>query len=369
MTDQALSMEVKSADDIMSAVRDVEKVLPVGSGTKPALSECVADVLRLDMLKLTGIVEYEPAEYTISALAGTTIDEMESELRVHNQYLPFDPVFVKAGATAGGTVASGLSGSGRLRYGGIRDFILGTRFVDGKARLIRGGGKVVKNAAGFDFPKLLVGSMGRLGIMVDVTFKVFPSPPAYRTLLTNYRDVQEALADLQALTISPIELNAADLQVSQTDNSYTLATRIGGASDLLSARSERLIQMLPESEVLEGDSDAEYWSHVSEFDWADYETTLVKIPISPARIPAIENVLARNSMIRRYSVAGNLLFLAWRETVGSLHKILAKQQLTGVLLRGDWPYPLIGANNNSAFVNRIAAALDPGSKFLPIHPV
>ena len=76
----------------------------------------------------------------------------------------------------------GLSGPRRWRFGGLRDFILGIRFVDGRGRLVRGGGKVVKNAAGFDLPKLFVGSLGRLGILTEVTFKVFPEPPAFATL-------------------------------------------------------------------------------------------------------------------------------------------------------------------------------------------
>src|SRR4029079_6930035 len=99
------------------------------------------------------------------------------------QYLPFDPKCVEAGATLGGTVASGLSGPGRFRFGGLRDFILGVRFVDGAGRLLRMGGKVVKNAAGFDLPKFFVGSLGRFGVLAEMTFKVFPRPQSARTFM------------------------------------------------------------------------------------------------------------------------------------------------------------------------------------------
>ncbi len=88
----------------------------------------------------------------------------------------------------GGTVAAGLSGAGRQRYGGLRDFLLGARFVDGQGRLVRSGGKVVKNAAGFDQHKLLIGSLGRLGVLVEVSFKVFPQPPTYGTLRVDVAD-------------------------------------------------------------------------------------------------------------------------------------------------------------------------------------
>ncbi len=76
-------------------------------------------------------------------------------LEQHGQYLPFDPLLAERGATLGGTVAAGVSGPGRYRYGGVRDFLLGVRFVDSEGQVVRGGGKVVKNAAGFDFPKLI----------------------------------------------------------------------------------------------------------------------------------------------------------------------------------------------------------------------
>ena len=110
-------------------------------------------------------------------------------LAEHGQYLPFDPPLAAAGATLGGTVAAGLSGPGRYRYGGVRDFVLGVRFVDGMGNLVRGGGKVVKNAAGFDFPKLMVGSLGRLGVLAELSFKVFPQPPAFATLAVSYHGI------------------------------------------------------------------------------------------------------------------------------------------------------------------------------------
>ena len=105
---------------------------------------------------LRGIVEYEPEEFTFTALAGTPVArDRARRWREQGQYLPFDPLLAEAGATLGGTVAAGVSGPGRFRYGGVRDFILGVRFVDGLGRLLRMGGKVVKNAAGFDSAQVL----------------------------------------------------------------------------------------------------------------------------------------------------------------------------------------------------------------------
>src|SRR5439155_368623 len=138
--------------------------------------------------RLSGIVEYEPSEFTFTALAGTPLKAIIAALAERGQYLPFDPPLADAGATLGGTIAAGLSGPGRVRFGGLRDFILGVRFVDGEGRILRMGGKVVKNAAGFDLPKFFVGSAGRFGVLAEITFKVFPRPAATRTLRLDAAD-------------------------------------------------------------------------------------------------------------------------------------------------------------------------------------
>ena len=164
--------------EVQELVRGAEpgiRLLPVAGGTKPALSSSSrADVQRLDVSELTGVLEYDPAELTITALAGTPLVEVQTALAEHGQHLPFDPPLGEAGATLGGVVAAGAAGAGAWRNGGVRDFVIGVRFVDGTGRLITGGAKVVKNAAGFDLPKLMVGSIGRLGVIVQLSFKVFP---------------------------------------------------------------------------------------------------------------------------------------------------------------------------------------------------
>src|SRR4029079_10168517 len=131
-----------------------------------------------------------PSEFTFTALAGTPIKEIVHALGERGQYLPFDPMLVDSGATLGGTIASGLSGPGRFRFGGVRDFILGVQFVDGMGRLLRMGGKVVKNSAGFDVPKFLTGSLGRFGLITEATFKVFPRPENYLTVLLDAPDIE-----------------------------------------------------------------------------------------------------------------------------------------------------------------------------------
>ena len=136
-----VALQPSTPFEAAECVRAHPRVLAKGAGTKDALARVGEDVATLSTLALNGIVEYEPAEFTVTVLAGTPIRDLAASLAERGQYLPFDPILVKAGATIGGTVAAGTSGPGRFRFGGVRDFILGVRFVDGAGHLLRMGGK------------------------------------------------------------------------------------------------------------------------------------------------------------------------------------------------------------------------------------
>src|SRR5687768_15929506 len=123
-----------SVTELVDAVGSAPRVIAVGGGTTPRLSAVPAEFVRVSTRQLRGIVEYEPSEFTFTALAGTPLTEIVAALAERGQYLPFDPLFATRGATLGGTVAAGLSGPGRFRFGGLRDFILGVQFVDGTGR-------------------------------------------------------------------------------------------------------------------------------------------------------------------------------------------------------------------------------------------
>ena len=209
MNAQSSVLNVQSADEVSQAVREHTAIGVSGGGTKRGLV-AKGDVV-LDMRSLAGITEYEPDEYTFTAKAGTTLRQIVETLGGEGQYLPFDPLFVDEGATIGGTVAAAMNGPGRLRYGGVRDFIIGVRFVDGEGRQIRGGGKVVKNAAGFDCPKLMVGSLGRLGVMTEVTFKVFPKPEARLTVACEVNDLQSGVDLVCRIARGPFDAEAVEL--------------------------------------------------------------------------------------------------------------------------------------------------------------
>ncbi|GIW29031.1 MAG: 2-hydroxy-acid oxidase [Meiothermus sp.] len=349
-----------SPAEVQEAIRAHSRVRARGGGSKPALSTPTEDQTVLEMRGLSGVKEYDPGEYVLVARAGTPLAEVERLLAQHGQYLPFDPPLVEQGATLGGTVAAGLSGPMRQRYGGVRDFILGVQFVDGTGQLVRAGGKVVKNAAGFDLPKLMVGSLGRLGLLTELAFKVFPYPKATATLRVAFPKLEAALEALYRLAGSSIELYALDLEPPAT-----LALRLGGLPEALPARLERLTAFMGRAgDLLQGEAEARYWRDLNRLELgAGY---LVKVAPSARQIPALEQALG--SVPRRYMSAGNLLYLAWNDELAQLDTLLRSQNLSGLVLRGHTARPQIGIDLEQVFGQRVAAALDPQGRFSPTPP-
>ena len=152
-----------------------------GVGTQPDGSAAQATVI--DCRRYSGIVQYEPTELVVTVRCGTPLEELEAVLAERGQCLPFDPPRFAPGRTIGGVVATGLSGPRRTSAGAVRDFILGTVLVSADGRVMRFGGEVMKNVAGYDFSRLLTGSMGILGLISEVSLKVLPMPRADQTLM------------------------------------------------------------------------------------------------------------------------------------------------------------------------------------------
>lgn len=338
---------------IQDVIRSKPRVRPTGGGSKPALSGWG----NLTMNEVSGVLEYNPQEYTFTALAGTPVKEVQNLLAKHGQYLPFDPPLAYAGATLGGTVASGLSGPGRYRFGGVRDFLLGVKFISGEGQLVTGGSKVVKNAAGFDFPKLMVGSLGQFGVMVELTFKVFPRPEAYETLAIDFATFDEANKAMQKLAMSNLELSCLELLPPNR-----LLLRVGGLKEAVRKRLESIQEFLgKEGELL---NDEVTWREAGEFSWLPPEHSLIKIPLSPTKVGAVEKVLEPMNLAKRYSVGGNVLYIAWANSEKEqLGKFLNQHGFSGLAITGSWANPLLGKQTGQAFTKRILSVLDPQGKF------
>jgi glycolate oxidase FAD binding subunit len=155
-----------------------------------------------------GIIHYEPTELVITARSGTTLVELEKTLADNNQMLGFEPPHFSVNATLGGTVSSGLAGPRRASAGAVRDFVLGTRLINGLGQSVRFGGEVMKNVAGYDVSRLMVGAMGTLGILLDISLKILPRPEVEQTLVLSC-SFRQALAKLQTLARYPLPISAS----------------------------------------------------------------------------------------------------------------------------------------------------------------
>ena len=350
----------RSVAEVVDLLSRMPKVLAVGAGTKPVPSFCPEGCAPVAMRGLSGIVEYDPSELTFTALAGTPVSEIEAALARHGQHLPFDPPFARAGATIGGTIAAGLSGPGRQRFGGVRDFILGIRFITGLGEQVRGGGKVVKNAAGFDLSKLFVGSLGRLGILIEATFKVFPRPKAFATLCFDCGSVSEALQLIEALKAGSFEFEAVDILPDDS----TVAVRLGGPPESFASRfaaAERATGRSG-SRLIDGADDA-FWRRLEPAKPAGSDTILAKVPLTAAEIAAFDAALAAAGARRRYSSGGNVAWIEWGLGFEAFEAVLREHGLPGLALAGPAPRPLIGTIRGEAFRSRVKAALDPNHRF------
>jgi glycolate oxidase FAD binding subunit len=152
-----------------------------GGGTKDFYGNALRGEV-LDTRAYAGIVEYEPTELVVTARCGTPLAELETLLAENRQMLPFEPPHFGAPATVGGCVAAGLAGPRRAAAGALRDFVLGVKLIDGRGEVLRFGGKVMKNVAGYDVSRVMAGALGTLGLLAEVSLKLSPLPAEQATL-------------------------------------------------------------------------------------------------------------------------------------------------------------------------------------------
>ncbi len=223
------------AERVRAAAEAGQRLCLRGGGTKDFYGGTL-DGEVLDTRAHAGIVRYDPTELVITARAGTPLAALEAALAEQGQMLAFEPPhFARHGeeATVGGCVAAGLSGPRRMAAGAVRDFVLGTLLLDGRARLLRFGGEVMKNVAGYDVSRLLAGSLGTLGVILEVSLKVLPRPVAEQTRRFELPQAQ-AITQLNAWAGQPLPISAAAWHAG------VLQLRLSGAEAALRAAAERL---------------------------------------------------------------------------------------------------------------------------------
>ena len=207
-----------------------------GGGTKDFYGHTPNGEL-LDMTAYAGVVSYEPSELVVTARAGTPLVELEALLAAQGQCLPFEPPHFGPGATVGGMVASGLNGPARACSGAVRDFVLGVELLNGKGEVLTFGGQVMKNVAGYDVSRLMAGSLGTLAVILEVSLKVLPVPPAECTLAFEL-DEAAALQQLNRWGGQPLPVNASCWQ--RGDSGGQLLVRLRGAVAAVAAAQKTM---------------------------------------------------------------------------------------------------------------------------------
>jgi len=196
-------------------------------------------VMRLE--RLNSIEHYDPGDLTIGVGAGSTIGEIDALLRDQRQLLPIDIAHADR-ATIGGAMSVAAHGPLKHLYGGVREFCLGVRYVTADGKAAKAGARVVKNVAGFDVMKLLIGSYGSLAVITSASFKLFPAPPLTRTFLCQFASAQEAIRFRDSVVHSPLSPMGIEIfsPFAYDRNSWTLAVRAGGSERVLARYASEL---------------------------------------------------------------------------------------------------------------------------------
>ncbi|MEO0971503.1 MAG: glycolate oxidase subunit GlcE [Pseudomonadota bacterium] len=268
------------ADAVRIAARRRSALRIVGSDSKGFLGRRPAHASPLSTTRHRGILSYQPEELVLTARAGTPLMELEALLAESGQHLPFDPPqFAAGGGTLGGAIASGLSGPARPYAGAARDFVLGVRMINGRGQILRFGGEVMKNVAGYDISRLVTGAYGTLGLLLDVSVKVLPAPPVTRSFSrsTTQRDAIDLCQRLRAISLP---LCGAMWQGEK------LVIRLGGSEDVVAAAANRLREVVG---ALEPARDSDWQAlrdHTLEwFEQRDARQGLYRLSVAPASRP------------------------------------------------------------------------------------
>ncbi len=285
--------EAEVASVLAFAHREGLCVLPRGGGTQLALG---APPTRVDILlstvRLQQVIEHAPHDQTVTVEAGLPLATLQATLAQQKQWLALDPELDPA-ATIGGIVATNATGPRRLRYGGVRDQIIGIRVVLPDGTIAKGGGKVVKNVAGYDLPKLFTGALGTLGIIVSASFRLYPLPAASRTV---YLTVS-ALASCCDLAVhiigSTLVPTAINIHGDTTQNGmYSMGVRFemsqetadAQAAEFVVAATRQIGQVLQAWRILHDDAEKSFWSPVSPSK-ALADTTQSKLTFKASLLP------------------------------------------------------------------------------------
>lgn len=261
-----------------------------------------------------GIVSYQPTELVVTAFAGTKLKDLQDMLAEHHQRLPFEPPHFGDNATLGGTIAAGLSGSIRPFTGSARDYVLGCKIINGKGQIMQFGGQVMKNVAGYDVSRLMVGAMGSLGVFLEISLKVLPIP-ASECYLSQPRDTHDALRLMQTLASQNLPLSGLAY------DGEAVHIRLSGAEAAVRAARQKL-----GGEQHAADT---FWRQVNEQQYPFFDGKMplwrVSVPPATADLPISGKQL--------FDWAGGLRWIKTDETAEKIFKLASRHHGHAQLFR------------------------------------
>ena len=305
-------MKVSTEAELAKAIRGATGPLSVRGGNTRGMAGPGA---ALSVQGLSGISFYEPGALTLVAQAGTPLSEIEAALAEQKQRLAFEPMDHRGllGSTGeptiGGVFAANVSGPRRLAVGAARDFLLGVRFVDGAGRIVKNGGRVMKNVTGYDLVKLMSGACGSLGVLTEVSLKVLPVPETSATLCLSGLDDRAAVAAMTQAMSSPFEVTGAAHDPAQRLTSL----RLEGFEPSVAYRLDRLRNLLApsgaEMSILQADASENAWR--AQRDVAAFHGTagdIWRVHCRPSAAPEIAARTAADAHV--YDWAGGLIWFS-----------------------------------------------------------
>jgi glycolate oxidase FAD binding subunit len=364
---------VRSEGEVVDAVRGARErrhtLEIVGARTKRAFGRPIQCDDILDASALCGIVSYQPEELLLTVLPGTPVAEIKQVLAQNGQRLGFDPgdwgplfgAQVNAG-TIGGAISADVSGPAAVRYGRARDHLLGYRAVNGFGEAYKAGGKVVKNVTGFDLPKLMCGAMGTLGVLTEVTLRVFPKPRLSIAFAARGLDPAHGFALLRKVWSSPLEATG----LVYFDG--TVFVRLEGERQPL-AEKEAMLRALAGDVVRIDDGEDRFREFGDGRPVAAGTQEVWLLDLPPANAPDAVRELAPGTWFGERS--GGLLWIGVANGNGGIHGVASRHGGSARLLRADddtrrhiAPFTPEGPAR-AALTKAVKAAFDPLGLFNP----
>jgi len=304
--------QAELSEVVACAQRNQWRVLPCGRGTKLGWGGVAQNIdFIVSTERLNRLVEHAAGDLTVTVEAGVKFADLQATLARTGQFLPLDPAYSHQ-ATVGGIFATRDAGSLRHRYGGVRDLGLGVTFVRADGQRVKAGGRVVKNVAGYDLTKLLCGSFGTLGIIAEMTLRLYPLPEASQTvLLTGTAELIAQAAKMLAtanLTPTAVDLLSPQVIVSLgRSRSLALVVRFQSVQASVTQQAASLLKTAHtlglKGEALGETEEANFWQEMQNLFWQrreSYESILCKVGVLPAKAVAI--VTAMEAIAHQYEL-------------------------------------------------------------------